>query len=252
MRRPLIAGNWKMNLGRLASIELATRIVAGLRRSDVDVAIYPSTLWVADAADHIVGSNIIVGGQNCSQFGPGAYTGEIAADQLAEIASSVLVGHSERRHKLGETDLVVRAKIDAALAAGLTPVFCVGETPNVRARTGEYIPYVLDEIRCGLSDRSPDEVAGIVIAYEPVWAIGTGVAATPEDAQEMTSAIRSAVELLAPGTGERVRILYGGSVTPDNAEVLLSQPDVDGALVGGASLKADDFLAIIEAAPAAI
>lgn len=252
MRRPFIAGNWKMNLGRIESIELSSRIAAGIRRSDVDVAIYPATLWISDAADHVIGSDMIVGAQNCSQFAQGAYTGEISATQIAEIASSVLIGHSERRHKLGETDLVVRAKIDAALAAGLTPILCVGETPNVRARTGEYIPYVIAQVQSGLGDRPLHEIARIVIAYEPVWAIGTGVAATPEDAQEMTAAIRTAVDEIAPGAGEIVRILYGGSVTPENAEVLLAQPDVDGALVGGASLNAADFLAIIEAAPESI
>ena len=252
MRRPFIAGNWKMNLGRIESIELAMQITAGIRRTDVDVAIYPATIWISDAADHVVGSDVIVGAQNCSQFAKGAYTGEISANQIAEIGASVLIGHSERRHKLGETDLVVRAKIDAALAAGITPVFCVGETPNVRAKTGEYIPYVLEQIRSGLSDRPHEEIDRIIIAYEPVWAIGTGVAATPEDAQEMAAAIRAAVEDRSPGSGEAVRILYGGSVTPANAAVLLAQPDVDGALVGGASLNAIDFLEIIEAAPHSI
>lgn len=249
MRRPLIAGNWKMNLGRMESIQLATDIVTRIRRDDVDVAIYPATLWISDAADHVIGSEVIVGAQNCSQFAKGAYTGEISAGQIAEIGSSVLIGHSERRHKLGEHEHVVREKLDAALSAGLLPVFCVGETPNVRARTGEYVPYVMEEIRSGLSDRPYDDIVKVVIAYEPVWAIGTGVAATPEDAQEMTAAIRATVDELAPGAGEVVRILYGGSVTPENAEVLLAQPDVDGALVGGASLNAGDFLAIIEAAP---
>ena len=164
VRRPLIAGNWKMNLGRMESIQLASQIAAGIRRTDVDVAIYPAILWVSDAADHVIGSDIIVGAQNCSQFARGAYTGEISADQIAEIATSVLIGHSERRHKLGETDIVIRSKIDAALAAGLTPIFCVGETPNVRARTGEYVPYVMEEIRSGLADRPSDEISRIVIA----------------------------------------------------------------------------------------
>jgi triosephosphate isomerase len=198
------------------------------------------------------GTGILVGGQNCSQYEKGAYTGETSPAQLAEVASSVLIGHSERRHKLGETDIVVRAKIDAALATTLTPVLCVGETPSVRARTGEYVAYVMEQVRSSLSDRSSDDIERIVVAYEPVWAIGTGVAATPGDAQEMTSAIRSAIDGLAPGVGQRVRILYGGSVTPENAAELLDQPDVDGALVGGASLKSADFLAIIEAAPIAI
>ncbi|MCC6703484.1 MAG: triose-phosphate isomerase [Thermomicrobiales bacterium] len=238
-----------MNLGRSEAIALATKVAAGVRRDDVDVAVYPPAIWVTDAADHVVGSNIIVGAQNCSPHERGAYTGEISAWQIAEVASSVLIGHSERRHKLGETDNVVRSKIDAALAAGITPVFCVGETPNVRNRTGEYVPYVMEQVRSSMSERSYDEITRMVVAYEPVWAIGTGVAATPADAQEMTAAIRLAIDGIAPGAGERVRILYGGSVTPANAAELLAQPDVDGALVGGASLNAADFLAIVEAAP---
>lgn len=252
MRTPLIAGNWKMNLSRTDALALADSIAAGMQRSNVDVAVFPSSIWIADVANHLSQSNVIVGAQNCSQFERGAYTGENSAFQIAEVATSVLVGHSERRHRLGETDNVVRGKMDMALAAGLTPIFCVGETPNVRARTGEYVPYVMEQVRSSLSDRSAEQIARIVVAYEPVWAIGTGVAATPGDAQEMTAAIRIAIEALAPGVGNAVRILYGGSVTPSTAAALLAQPDVDGALVGGASLKAADFLAIVEAAPARI
>ena len=250
MRTPLIAGNWKMNLGRVEAIELATAIAAGEKRRDVDVAIFPPALWIADAADHLVGSAVAVGAQDCSPHSRGALTGELAADQVADVASMVLIGLSERRQKLGERDDLIRSKLDAVLAAGLTPILCVGESANVRARTSEYIPFVLEQIRSALSDRAASEISNTVIAYEPVWAIGTGVAATPHDAQEMTAAIRTAINELAPGAGATIRILYGGSVNPANAAELLAQPDVDGALVGGASLIAADFLAIVEAAPA--
>ena len=252
MRVPLIAGNWKMNLGRADAIDLASTIAAGHRRSDVDVAIFPPALWAADVADHVTGSSVMVGAQNCSAFPRGAHTGELAADQVKEIGGWVILGHSERRQNLGETDAIVRSKLDASLSAGLAPILCVGETPNVRSRTNEYIPYVIEQTREALSGRTAQELQRIVIAYEPIWAIGTGVAATPADAQEMTAAIRGAVDEIAPGAGNHVRILYGGSVSPSNAAELLGQPDVDGALVGGASLKAADFLAIVDALPAAV
>jgi len=249
-RIPLIAGNWKMNLGREEAIALATDIAAGVHRDDVEVAIFPPALWVADAADHVIGSDVRVGVQNCSEFERGAFTGELAPSQIAEIASLVIIGHSERRQKLGETDATIRAKLDAVLLAGLTPILCVGETLEIRNRPGDYVPFVVQQIRASLADRSAEQISGIVIAYEPIWAIGTGVAATPGDAQEMSAAIRAAVDEIAAGAGARVRIQYGGSVNPSNAAELLGQPDVDGALVGGAALKAADFLAIIDAAPA--
>lgn len=249
MRRPLIAGNWKMNLGRSEAIELASSIARGIDRADVDVALFPPALWVADAADHVVGSGVAVGAQNCSHLGRGAVTGEVAADQVADIATHVLIGHSERRQLAGEDDELIREKLDAALLAGLTPVVCVGESANVRAHTGEYIPFVLAQVRAALRGRSAGELARIVVAYEPIWAIGTGMAATPGDAQEMAEAIRRSISELASGAGESTRILYGGSVNAGNASELLAQPDVDGALVGGASLIAKDFLTIVKAAP---
>ncbi len=249
MRTPLIAGNWKMNLGRSEAIDLASGIARGLERSDVDVAIFPPSLWLTDAADHVVGTTVAIGAQNCSHLGRGAVTGELACDQIAEVAMYVLIGHSERRALAGEDDELLRGKLDAALNAGLTPILCVGESSNVRAHTGEYVPYVLAQVRTVLRDRPNSDIARVVVAYEPIWAIGTGVAATPEDAQEMAAAIRRAIDELAPGVGNSVRILYGGSVNAGNAAELLSQLDVDGALVGGASLVARDFLAIVNAAP---
>lgn len=251
-RRPLIAGNWKMNLGRQDAGDLASTLAAGPLPTEVDAAVFPPALWLAGVADLLSDSRIETGAQNCSEYPRGALTGELAADQIAEIASLVIVGHSERRQRLGETDEVVRAKLDAALRAGLTPILCVGETLEIRQQPDAYVPFVIRQVESALSHRPAREVASVIIAYEPIWAIGTGVAATPDDAQEMCAAIRAAVDQLAAGAGEEIRILYGGSVNPGNARALLTQPDVDGALVGGASLVADDFRAVITAAAGAI
>lgn len=252
MRRPLIAGNWKMNLGRAEALALTAHVATGVRRDDVDVAIYPPSIWLTDTTDHLLGSHIIVGAQNCSRYDRGAYTGQLSALQVAEVASSVLLGHSERRQKLDETDSVVRSKVDAALAAGLMPVLCVGEVASVRNSPGEYVPYVMEQVRASLAGRTFDAITRIVVAYEPVWAIRTGVAATPADAQEMTEAIRHAIDSIALVQAHWCGFSTAGSVTPANAAELLAQPDVDGVLVGGASLNAADFLAIVEAVPRAI
>jgi triosephosphate isomerase len=196
----------------------------------------------------VAGSSLAVGAQNCWTSEKGAFTGEIAPGMIRELGAMVLIGHSERRQIIGEDDALIRAKLDAALAAGLRPILCVGETLEIR-QAGDAVSFVENQIDAALSGRAIEELATIVIAYEPIWAIGTGVAATPADAQEMSAAIRAAIERLSPGAGAAMLILYGGSVNPGNAVELLSQPDVDGALVGGASLVADDFLTIINAAP---
>ena len=246
MRVPLIAGNWKMNLGRADAIDLASTIAAGLRRSDVDVVIFPTALWAADVADHVTGSSVMVGAQNCSAYPRGAHTGELAADQVKEIGGWVILGHSERRQNLGETDAIVRAKLDAALLARLAPILCVGETPNVRSRTNEYVPYVIEQIREALSGRTAEELQRIVIAYEPIWAIGTGRTASADDAQAVCATVRSVVaEVAGADAAQSVRIQYGGSVKAANAVELMGQPDIDGALVGGASLVAEDFAGIV-------
>jgi triosephosphate isomerase len=250
-RRRLIAGNWKMNLNRAQASALATALARDVSREDLDIAIFPPALWLADVSAEVSGSSIAVGAQNCWTAEKGAFTGEIAPGMIEELGTMVLIGHSERRQIIGEDDALIRSKLDAALAAGLRPILCCGETLETR-QAGNAVSFVEGQIDAALSGRSENELAKIVVAYEPIWAIGTGVAATPADAQEMSAAIRSAIERLSPGAGEAMPILYGGSVNPGNAAELLSQPDVDGALVGGASLVADDFLAIINAAPAGV
>jgi len=248
-RRRLIAGNWKMNLNRVQASALASAIVDGASRADLDIAVFPPALWLADVSAAVEGSSVAVGAQNCWIAEKGAFTGEIAPGMIAELGTMVLIGHSERRQIIGEDDALIRAKLDAALAAGLRPILCVGEPLEIR-QAGNAVSFVATQIDAALSGQSPEDLATIVVAYEPIWAIGTGVAATPADAQEMSAAIRAAIERLVSGAGAIIPILYGGSVNPGNAAELLSQPDVDGALVGGASLVADDFLAIVNAAPA--
>jgi triosephosphate isomerase len=247
-RRPLIAGNWKMNLDREQAYALATAIAHGASRDDLDVAIFPPALWLADVAAAVQGSTVAVGAQNCWTAEKGAFTGELAPGMVRELGTMVLIGHSERRQIIGEDDALIRAKIDAALAAGLRPILCCGEALDIR-QSGQAVSFVERQIDTALTGRSANELGGIVVAYEPIWAIGTGVAATPTDAQEMSAAIRAAINRLQPGAGDAMPILYGGSVNPGNAAELLSRSDVDGALVGGASLIAEDFLAIVNAAP---
>jgi triosephosphate isomerase len=237
-----------MNLGRVEACALASAIADGATRGDLEIAIFPPALWLADVAAAVNGTVVTVGAQNCWTSEKGAFTGEIAPGMIRELGTMVLIGHSERRQIIGEDDILIRAKLDAALAAGLRPILCVGETLETR-RAGDAVAFVERQIEAALSSRPADQLAAIVVAYEPIWAIGTGVAATPADAQEMSAAIRAAIERLASGEGQAMPILYGGSVNPGNAAELLSLADVDGALVGGASLAAGDFLAIVNAAP---
>ena len=247
-RRQLIAGNWKMNTNRSEARSLAGAIVDGCSRTDLEVALFPPFVWLSDVAAIADGTPVVVGAQNCWSAEKGAFTGEISPVMVAELGSLVLIGHSERRQLLGESDALVRAKIDAALATPLTPVVCVGESLETRQH-GEAVAFVSAQITAALADRTDQDLRRIVVAYEPIWAIGTGVAATALDAQEMCAAIRTAIATFSPETASGMRLLYGGSMNAANALDLLSQPDVDGGLVGGASLKADDFLGIIAAAP---
>lgn len=247
-RRQLIAGNWKMNTSRAEARALASGVVAGLERDDLDVALFPPAIWLCDVAAIAGESLVAVGAQNCWTEPRGAFTGELSALMVAEVGTMVLAGHSERRQIFGERDELVRVKLDAALSARLTPILCVGETLDIR-QSGSAIAFVTAQIDAALGGRSSAEIERIIIAYEPIWAIGTGVAATSDDAQEMCGAIRTAIAAISPESADAVRILYGGSVGPANASGLLAQPDVDGALVGGASLNAADFLTIIAAAP---
>jgi triosephosphate isomerase len=243
-RRPLVAGNWKMN-GLQSSIGELQKIIAGARTlsqnsADVDVMVCPPATLVAGFAAAARGSSVAIGGQDCHAEPSGAHTGDIAAEMLADAgAVAVIVGHSERRQNHGETDAVVRAKALAAHRAGLIAIICVGETraerDGGRAR---------DVVQKQLDGSLPDSIDNVIIAYEPVWAIGTGLTPTPSDVGDMHGFIRQCLTSRFAEAGERVRILYGGSVKTANAKELLTVENVDGALVGGASLHADEFLAI--------
>jgi triosephosphate isomerase len=246
MRRTLIAGNWKMNLDRAGSVALARGVAE--RSSEVlnvDLLVCPPSVYLVPVAEVLAGTRVAVGAQNMYHEPSGAYTGETSAAMLRDVgAKFVILGHSERRHILGESDADVNKKTRAALAEGLVPIVCVGELLEEReaGRTGDVIRR---QFHGSLADVSAADIQRSVIAYEPVWAIGTGKVATPEQAEQVHADLRS---LLVERYNERVagsvRILYGGSVKPGNAGELLGQPNIDGALVGGASLKVDDFLGI--------
>ena len=239
-RRPLVAGNWKMNGLRASAGELET-IIAGARRlPNVDFVICPPATLAARFAVLAQGSRVEIGGQDCHAEPAGAYTGDIAAEMLKDAgASAVIVGHSERRQHHGETDAMVRAKALAARRAGLFAIVCVGET---RAERDAGKTHAV--VRAQLDGSLPDGVADFVIAYEPVWAIGTGVTPSKDDVLDVHRFIRERLCARYGDAGQDVRILYGGSVKPANAKELLGIDNVDGALVGGSSLKADEFLAI--------
>jgi triosephosphate isomerase len=239
-RRPLVAGNWKMHGLKSATGELQ-KIIAGARSlPKVELMVCPPATLIADFAALADGSGVEIGGQNCHALASGPYTGDISAEMLKDAgAVAVIVGHSERRRYHGETDADVRAKAEAARRAGIVAIVCVGETQAEREQ-GRAVAAVSAQLEGSLSDDS----TGFVIAYEPVWAIGTGLTPTPEDVAEMHELIRERVGARFGLGGEAVRILYGGSVNPANAPELLTVENVDGALVGGASLKADEFLAI--------
>lgn len=245
-RRPLIAGNWKMNTSRDQAVALAAAVSAGAAASRAEVVVCPPFPWLVPVAEALAGANVRLGAQDCWPKPNGAYTGGVSVAMLAELASHVIIGHSERRQWWGETDPLVRDKVDAVLDGGLTPILCVGESLDVREGGGANA-FVVGQVEAALGQRSAERIAATVVAYEPIWAIGTGVAASSADAETMCTVIRTAVDRLA-GVGERVRILYGGSVTAANAAELLGQPNIDGALVGGASLDADAFLTIVRAA----
>lgn len=249
MRRPLIAGNWKMNLSRDESVELAAGIAAGAIPDNVDVLICPTYVYLDAVAGASKSSKVHVGSQDVYFEEKGAFTGEISTAMVKDIGCShVILGHSERRNVIGESDGLINKKVHAVLAAGLTPVLCVGELLEQR-EAGQTMAVVESQIDGSLAGLSTDQANQIVIAYEPVWAIGTGKTATPEQAQEVHSDLRKLIsKRYTDATADGVRILYGGSVKPGNAADLLSQDDIDGALVGGASLKSDSFLQIIAAA----
>lgn len=249
-RKPLVAGNWKMNLTHLEAIALVQKVAFSLddRTFDkVEVVVLPPFVSLRGVQTLIDGDKLAVeyGAQDISVHDSGAYTGEVSGQMLAKLGCSyVVVGHSERREYHREDDATVAAKAQAALKNGIAPIVCVGEALEVR-EAGEQVPYVVAQLDGSLAGITAEQAADIVIAYEPVWAIGTGKTATPEDAQEVCSAIRDRLaDLYSGDLADRVRILYGGSVKADNAALLASQPDVDGALVGGASLDGEQFAMI--------
>ena len=249
MRRVFVAGNWKMNLDRQAAVQLASALAARVDQQVVQVAICPAFVYLAPVAQAIAGSKVQLGAQDLYHQGKGAFTGEISADMLKDVGCKfVIVGHSERRHVLGESDQLINKKLKAAIDADLHPIFCVGEKLDQRD-AGATEQVVQSQLAAGLSGLGQEQLKSLTIAYEPVWAIGTGRNATPQQAQEVHLFIRQYLEkqyseLLA----QKTVIQYGGSVKASNAQELIGQPDVDGALVGGASLKADEFMGIIDAA----
>ncbi len=249
MRRPFIAGNWKMNLDRAQAVALAKAIAEGTAGSPVEVAVFPPSIYIDAVAQALAGSNVGFGAQNIYFEGNGAFTGELSAAMLVDLGCKyVILGHSERRHLLGETDALINKKTHAALAAGLVPIVCVGELLAER-EAGQTAAVIRKQFEGSLAGLTDEQMGKTVIAYEPVWAIGTGKVATPAQAEEVHMDLR---KLLASrynaAIADSVRIQYGGSVNASNAGELLSQPNIDGALVGGASLKADAFLGIIAAA----
>jgi triosephosphate isomerase len=249
-RTPVIAGNWKMNLTLSEAIDLVDGIHYGLQfPGEVDVIVAPVFLHLSKITERLRESYIGVAAQDLYYEDSGAFTGECSGKQLRDVGIEyVIVGHSERRQYFGETDEIVNKKIKAVLRNGLIPIMCVGETLEEREK-GEVSAVIGRQLSVGLSDLAAEEVSPLIIAYEPVWAIGTGKTATPEQVEDVHRLIRFSVSMGFSGeVGGMVRILYGGSVKSSNSKELLSLPNVDGALVGGASLKASEFIEIIKSA----
>ncbi|HJE52387.1 MAG TPA: triose-phosphate isomerase [Tessaracoccus flavescens] len=252
-RKPIMAGNWKMNIDHIEATGLVEKLHYTLVDKEwdpkkTDAVLIPPFTDLRTVRTLIDGDrlNFQLGAQNVSEHDNGAYTGEISTSMLTKLGVTyVVVGHSERRQYFGETDEIINAKAAKALSAGITPIICVGEGLDIR-KEGTHVEYTLNQVRGTLANLTAEQVAGLVIAYEPVWAIGTGEVATPEDAQEVCGAIRQEVAALYDeATAESVRIQYGGSVKSGNVAQIMAQPDVDGCLVGGASLQPDEFAAIV-------
>ncbi|MEV6317516.1 triose-phosphate isomerase [Streptomyces sp. NPDC051776] len=250
-RTPLMAGNWKMNLNHLEAIAHVQKLAFALSDKDyeaVDVAVLPPCTDLRSVQTLVDGDKLKIayGAQDLSAHDSGAYTGEISGPMLSKLKCTyVVVGHSERRQYHGEDEEIVNAKVKAAFRNDLTPILCIGEGLDVR-KAGNHVAHTLAQLDGALKDVPAEQAATIVIAYEPVWAIGTGEVATPEDAQEVCAAIRGRLaELYSQDVADAVRIQYGGSVKSGNVAAIMAQPDVDGALVGGASLDADEFVKIV-------
>ena len=249
VRKPLVAGNWKLHNNHLEAIALTQKLAFTLTRKDfaaTDVAVLPP-LTALRSVQTLVGADKLplgYGAQDISQHDEGAYTGEISGRMLAKLGCGyALAGHSERRRYHGEDDGVVSGKVRAALRSGIVPILCIGETLEIR-EAGGHIGHTVGQLDGSLDGVTREQAAGLVVAYEPVWAIGTGKVATPEDAQEMCAAIRERLSAVHGHAAASVRILYGGSVKADNMAAIMAQPDIDGALVGGASLDAGEFVRI--------
>jgi triosephosphate isomerase (TIM) len=246
-RPPYIAANWKMHKTVAEAAEFVDALLPQIAATQSDVVICPPFTALTAVVERRYGTAVKVAAQNMHEEGAGAYTGEVSAAMLGEIGvEAVVLGHSERRQLFGETDEALARKVPAALAAGLEPILCVGESEEARD-AGQTEAVLERQLQTDLADVGGAAIASVVIAYEPIWAIGTGRTATPEQAQEVCAFIRDTLRTRG-GAGDSVRILYGGSVKPDNAAELMSQPDIDGALVGGASLDPGEFAAIVKAA----
>ena len=246
MRKPIIAGNWKMNNTIGESKTLVKELIPLVENAKIDVVLCPSYLSLAEVKDLVKDTSIKVGAQNMHFEENGAYTGEVSGEMLKELGIEyVIIGHSERRQYFNETDETVNKKVKKALKLNLIPIICVGETLQEREQ-GKAKPIVTSQVEQALKDLTKEEISRLVIAYEPIWAIGTGKTASNEQANEVCGWIREKVgELVNEDTAQKIRIQYGGSVKPNNIKDLMDQPHIDGALVGGASLKADQFAAIV-------
>ena len=252
MRKPFVAGNWKMNTDSSSCVELAQGIASGVTETagtKATIAVFPPFVYLQSVIKALGPSSVGVGAQDVYFEPNGAFTGEISTSMLKDIGCTYcLCGHSERRHVIGETDELINKKLAAAIAGGLLPILCVGELLAER-EASETNDVVTRQLENGLAGLSAEKVSAITIAYEPVWAIGTGLTATPQQAQEVHDFIRKLLaNMYSDELAGGIRIQYGGSVKPDNTAELMAQPDIDGLLVGGASLKADGFLAIIQSA----
>lgn len=244
-RRPLICGNWKMNTRLDQGLELARALGHGSIPSEVEVAIAPPFTHLHPLGKVLEGKEIKLSAQTMSHEDFGAFTGEVAAEMLLDLGVEyVILGHSERR-ALGEGDEVISKKVKKAFASGLKPIVCVGEDQRIKD-AGKTQDFVLTQVERAIEGLSEEELSSLVIAYEPIWAIGTGKTASAQDAQDMAQSIRGKVEKIYPQASLSLRILYGGSAKPDNAASILKMEDVDGLLVGGASLKSEDFLKMVE------
>ena len=249
-RRPLMAGNWKMNLNHLEAIALVQKLAFSLTEqqlTDVEVVVLPPFTDIRSVQTLVAGDKLLIGygAQDLSPNPAGAYTGDISGPMLAKLGCQyVVVGHSERRAYHHEDDALVNTKVKAALAQGMAPILCVGEGLEVR-ESGGHVEYTLAQLDADLDGLKADDVEKVVVAYEPVWAIGTGKTATPEDAQEVVGSLRTRLaERYSGGVADRTRILYGGSVKANNIASIMAEPDIDGALVGGASIDAEEFVRI--------